>query len=188
MNDSYLYIIIALLPLAAGMVVTQTNPYHALIIRGVLGAMAAMVDAVLGAADVALTEALMGTMLSITLYAIAVRSSLVLRLGVMENQAIDKNQDSDFQQLMNEFRKVFNKYYLRLELVPYSNRETLQQALIEKEIHGTCALIEETEQTHKNYQTTIRVQRIYNIIESALSPEKTSLNYINVLDSEEKHL
>lgn len=34
MNDSYLYVIIALLPLAAGMVVTQTNPYHALIIRG----------------------------------------------------------------------------------------------------------------------------------------------------------
>lgn len=88
MNDTYLYLIIALLPLTAGMLITQTNPYHALVIRGVLGAVAAMVDAVLGAADVALTEALMGTMLSITLYAIAVRSSLVLRLGVIENQSI----------------------------------------------------------------------------------------------------
>jgi putative multicomponent Na+:H+ antiporter subunit B len=188
MNDTYLYLIIALLPLTAGMLITQTNPYHALVIRGVLGAVAAMVDAVLGAADVALTEALMGTMLSITLYAVAVRSSLVLRLGVMENQAIAKNQDGDFQQLINEFRNVFNKYYLRLELVPYNNRETLQRALIEKEIHATCTLIEETDQTHKNYQTTIRVQRIYNIMESALSTEKTSLNYINILDLEEKHL
>jgi uncharacterized MnhB-related membrane protein len=107
MNDTYLYLIIALLPLTAGMLVTQTNPYHALIIRGVLGAVAAMVDAVLGAADVALTEALMGTMLSITLYAIAVRSSLVLRLGVMENQSIEKNQDSNFQQLINDFRSIF---------------------------------------------------------------------------------
>jgi putative multicomponent Na+:H+ antiporter subunit B len=59
MNDSYLYIIVALLPLTAGMLVTQVNPYHALILRGVLGAIAALVDAVLGAADVALTEALM---------------------------------------------------------------------------------------------------------------------------------
>ena len=84
MNDTYLYLIIALLPLTAGMLVTQTNPYHALVIRGVLGAVAAMVYAVLGAADVALTEALMGTMLSITLYAIAVRSSLVMRLGVLK--------------------------------------------------------------------------------------------------------
>lgn len=99
MNHSYLYLIIALLPLTAGMLVTQTNPYHALVIRGVLGAVAAMVDAVLGAADVALTEALMGTMLSITLYAIAVRSSLVLRLGVMENQSIEKIKMAIFNNL-----------------------------------------------------------------------------------------
>jgi putative multicomponent Na+:H+ antiporter subunit B len=178
MNDSYLYIIIALLPLTAGMLVTQVNPYHALVMRGVLGAVAAMVDAVLGAADVALTEALMGTMLSITLYAIAVRSSLVLRLGVIENQS---NQDSNFQELIDDFRSIFNKHYLRLELVPYANHQTLQQALIEKEVHATCAPLTET------YQTAIRVQRIYNIIESEISSPHTSLNYVNILDSEEKH-
>jgi putative multicomponent Na+:H+ antiporter subunit B len=181
MNDSYLYIIIALLPLTAGMLVTQVNPYHALVMRGVLGAVAAMVDAVLGAADVALTEALMGTMLSITLYAIAVRSSLVLRLGVIENQSIDNNQDSNFQELINDFRRIFSKHYMRLELVPYANHQTLQQALIEKKVHATCAPLTET------YQTAIRVQRIYNIIESELSSPHTSLNYVNILDSEEKH-
>jgi putative multicomponent Na+:H+ antiporter subunit B len=183
MNDTYLYLIIALLPLTAGMLVTQTNPYHALIIRGVLGAVAAMVDAVLGAADVALTEALMGTMLSITLYAIAVRSSLVLRLGVMENQSIEKNQDSNFQQLINDFRSIFNKHYLRLELVPYPTQETLQQALVEKEIHATCALLDRVVEAEETYQTVIRVQRIYNIVESELSSPKTTLKYFNVLDS-----
>lgn len=188
MNDSYLYIIIALLPLAAGMVVTQTNPYHALIIRGVLGAMAAMVDAVLGAADVALTEALMGTMLSITLYAIAVRSSLVLRLGVMENQSIEKNQDPNFQEIINDFRNIFNKHYMRLELVPYPTQETLQQALIEKEIHATCVRLEETDQTTESYQTAIRVPRIYNIIESELSSPKTVIRYFDVLESGVQHL
>ena len=84
MDDAYLYIITALLPLSALMVVVQKNPYHALVIRGILGAVAALVYAVLGAADVALTEALVGTMLAITLYAVAVRSSLNMRLGLLQ--------------------------------------------------------------------------------------------------------
>lgn len=84
MTDNYIYIIIALLPLAALMLVLEVNPYHALVIRAILGAVAALVYAVLGAADVALTEALVGTMLAITLYVIAVRSSLVMRLGIVK--------------------------------------------------------------------------------------------------------
>ncbi|WLT40134.1 DUF4040 domain-containing protein [Synechocystis sp. B12] len=63
--------------------VIQGNPYQALVMRGILGAVAALIYTLLGAADVALTEALVGTMLSVTLFAVAVRSSLVLRLGVI---------------------------------------------------------------------------------------------------------
>ena len=54
--------IAVLLPLTAGMLVAQRNPYHALVIRGIVGAVAALVYALFGAADVALTEALVGTM------------------------------------------------------------------------------------------------------------------------------
>ncbi|WP_448563778.1 DUF4040 domain-containing protein [Trichothermofontia sp.] len=86
-TDITLYAIVALLPLSAGMVVVQVNPYHALVIRGILGAIAALVYALLGAADVALTEALVGTMLAITLYAVAVRSSLLMRLGIVQPSA-----------------------------------------------------------------------------------------------------
>lgn len=85
-EDLYVVAIAALLPLTACMVVTQVNPYHALVIRGILGAVAALVYALFGAADVALTEALVGTMLSITLYAIAVRSSMSMRLGVVKGE------------------------------------------------------------------------------------------------------
>ncbi len=81
-EQPYIFAIVALLPLTALMTVSQVNPYHALVIRGILGAVAALVYALFGAADVALTEALVGTMLSITLYAVAVRSSLTLRLGI----------------------------------------------------------------------------------------------------------
>ena len=86
--DNYTYVIVALLPLVSLMLVFQTNPYQALVVRAILGAVAALVYAVLGGADVALTEALVGTMLAITLYVVAVRSSLVVRLGVLKEMKI----------------------------------------------------------------------------------------------------
>lgn len=75
-NDVVTIAIVALMPLTAVLLIMQTNPYRALIVRGVLGALAALIYALFGAADVALTEALVGTLLSMTLYAIAIRSAL----------------------------------------------------------------------------------------------------------------
>lgn len=134
MTDSYVYAIVALLPLAALMLMIQTNPYQALVIRGILGAVAALVYAVLGGADVALTEALVGTMLAITLYAVAVRSSLVLRLGLLEAGLVVK--EAPLRQLLEPLRTVLRSHHLRLELVPYPDLDSLAQALDDKAIHG----------------------------------------------------
>jgi uncharacterized MnhB-related membrane protein len=76
--------IVALLPLSALATVLQTRPFYALVCRGIMGAAAALIYAMLGAPDVALTEALMGTLLTILLYSIAVRSSMIMRIGWME--------------------------------------------------------------------------------------------------------
>lgn len=164
MTDSYLYIIVALMPLSAAMLVFQTNPYHALIIRGVLGAMSALIYAVLGAADVALTEALVGTMLAITLYAVAVRSSMVMRLGILKDYVTDcikaKDQPvpvpvlepdhaektvvssaqpiSPFDTLLSDLRTVFRKHHMRIELHAYADSEALQQALVDRDVHAIC--------------------------------------------------
>lgn len=188
MNDEiYIYILTALLPLSAFMLVLQVNPYHALVVQGILGAVAALVYAVLGAADVALTQALMGTLLAITLYAIAVRSSLVLRLGVLEDGLIETATDSHFEQLMDDFRNIVRKHYMRLELVPYTNRQALHRALMDKEIHATCTRQEAEYDKKQPYQTEIRVQRIYEIMQTELSSPATLLTYVNTPDSEEKH-
>lgn len=48
--------------------------------------------------------------------------------------------------------------------------------------------LEKSEQEQETYQTVIRVQRIYNIMESNLSSPKTTLQYFNVLDSGEQNL
>jgi putative multicomponent Na+:H+ antiporter subunit B len=180
-SDTYIYFIIALLPLSACMLVLQTNPYNALVIRGILGAVAAMVYSILGAADVALTEALMGTMLAITLYAIAVRSSMILRLGVLEEAATEANKNSpELENLVANIRAIFTKRHMRLELVKYTDTQALQHGLKEKEVHAICV---HTLNKKEPLKTITRLQRIYDIMQAELSSE-TTLTYVNTSDLE----
>ena len=144
--------LVALLPLTTGLLVSQTNPYHALVIRGILGAVAALVYALFGAADVALTEALVGTMLSITLYAVAVRSSMSMRVGILEHEAdaiLDQAaQTSHPEQIESEdfpteslcvlLRQLLVKHNLRIEWVIHPTPEVLKTALERKEVHSVC--------------------------------------------------
>ncbi len=178
MIDSYLYIIIALLPLAAMMVVFQTNPYHALVIRGVLGAIAALVYSVLGAPDVALTEALVGTLLAITLYAVAVRSSLVLTIGVLQDEFDSSDRNPNFQSLVDTIQTSLDPYYVRVRLVPYSDARGLNEALVQQEIHSTlcsesspdsvsASMINHTQAS--SYQLVTRLNRIYEIVKPSLT-------------------
>lgn len=198
MNDSYIYIIVALLPLVSVMLTVQSNPYNALVIRGILGAIAALIYTLLGAADVALTEALVGTMLAVTLYVVAVRSSLVMRLGVLNDHCLEFKQkskgDADstqanqrlFAQLISDLQSTAKKYHLQLELIPYPDCQSLHQALMEKEIHATCMQrSHSTEQDFKAsgdnqhpYQTTTRIRRLYDILQTDLASSVTSLAYV----------
>lgn len=195
MNDnSYIYVLVALLPLAAGMLVFQVNPYHALLLRGVLGAIAALVYTILGAGDVGLTEALMGTLLAITLYAVTVRSSLVLRLGVIDNgigddAVSDEKSAGHFKQVIDDIRTVFKKRHMRLEVVPYATAQALQRALMEKEVHAVCSPQNQQEYSGEvpAYNTAIRVRRVYDIMQTELASPGTTLTYVNTPDVEEKH-
>jgi putative multicomponent Na+:H+ antiporter subunit B len=175
--DFYIYVIAALLPFSAGILVLQVNPYHALALRGILGAVAAMLYAILGAADVSLTEALMGTLLAITLYAIAVRSSLVMTLGILEAET---EEDSNFEELMKDFRRICDKRHMRLEVLRYTNTLALQRALMEKEVHATCHPSEYSNGYETPpYHTVTRVKRLYDIMQAEFSSPATSLNYVN---------
>ncbi|NJK30309.1 MAG: DUF4040 domain-containing protein, partial [Acaryochloris sp. SU_5_25] len=175
------------------------------IMRGILGAVAAMLYAVLGAADVALTEALVGTMLAITLYAVAVRSSLVMRLGVLQEEGMELGSNSfvegkskdHVQQLTNALRTLLAKHYMRLELACYPNPKALHQALLAKEVHATCAQPSQriTKESYENkqstslerypYQTQIRVHRLYEILQTELSSLGTTLIDVDAVDAKD---
>jgi putative multicomponent Na+:H+ antiporter subunit B len=105
--------ITALLPLTAILLVAQGNPYQTLVLRGLLGAVSALIYALLGAADVALTEALVGTLLSTTLYAVALRSSMVLRVAVATELPVEPPAELMREQL----RRWIDPLHLRLELL-----------------------------------------------------------------------
>ena len=86
MSDWFEILLVALLPVTALITVLQQRPYYALISRGIMGVVAVMIYAAFGAADVALTEALVGTLLTVVLFAIAVRTSLAVRVGVLKTE------------------------------------------------------------------------------------------------------
>jgi putative multicomponent Na+:H+ antiporter subunit B len=191
MIDKYIYIIIALLPLTSLMLVSQVNPYHALVMRAIVGAIAALIYVILGAADVALTEALVGTMLAVTLYLIAVRSSLVMRLGVLSEIEAGKNiQDIYFDKLIINLQKVITKYHLRLEIVEYPNSPALEQALMAQEVHAICSKSASSDReaylkdNRAAYQTTIRVHRLFEIMQQELTAPETTLTYLPTANQE----
>lgn len=193
-KDLFIYGITLLLPIAAGMVVFQANPYYALILRGILGAIAALTYTVLGAADVALTEALVGTLLAIMLYAVAVRSSLVMRLGILEEDMAEVSGKATPEQranhsltpLLEDLRLVLKKHYMRLELVPCVNWQALQRSLSEKEVHAICARSEYGDgvfgDEKRPYQTVTRIQRLYDFMQEELTSTVSSLSYKAVSD------
>jgi len=140
-----------LLPMTAGILVAQVNPYHALVVRGILGAVAALVYAIFGAADVALTEALVGTMLSITLYAIAVRSSMSMRLGVMSSDGLPPETAA-------AIREALHSHHMRLEWVEYDCAIALKTALERKSVHSIYL---------PSGVLHTRVQRLHEILQPA---------------------
>jgi putative multicomponent Na+:H+ antiporter subunit B len=169
------------LPLAAIAVVVQANPYQALILRGILGAIAALIYAVFGAADVALTEALVGTMLAMTLYAIAVRSSMVMRLGIEQSQV--EESDRLDPQFLADLRRILKQYHLRLELVTYPERAALDQALLDKEIHAICTLRSQSEVPEGEpltpYHIVTRIPRLYTLLQDEFAASTTTIAYVS---------
>ncbi len=124
-------LIVALLPLTALFTVVQTRPFAALISRGIMGVIAVLFYAAMGAPDVALTEALVGTLLTVMLFAIAVRSSLAMRIGVL-----DGHDRPPYDCPVRTFCHV-QRLYLRW--VPFPNEKELVAALKEGRVDAVCA-------------------------------------------------
>ena len=114
--------IAALLPLVGVLMVSQSNPYQTLMLRGVFGSVATLLYVLLGAPDVALTEAMVGTLLSTTLYVIALRSSMTLRLEDRRQQTANSNHDDNsVDPDVGPLSRWLQPLHLRLRLVRHGD-------------------------------------------------------------------
>ncbi|MFP4031050.1 MAG: hydrogenase subunit MbhD domain-containing protein [Desulfococcaceae bacterium] len=127
MNSWLLAGIAALLPISALITVWQRRPAFALLARGMMGGVATLLYAVLGAPDVALTEALMGTFLVVLLYAITVRATLVVRVAVV-SEAVEAGPTS-CDPAVGPLRACCHRHHLEVEFLPMEDPRAAGEAL-----------------------------------------------------------
>ena len=112
MNKDILLIpLILTVPLVGLAMVRQTNPWQALVLRCTLGNLAALIYALLGAVDVAVTEALVGTLLSTILYAVAIRATCTFRL-------LSSTQAPLSAEHQQELKNLIEPLGLQLKIIP----------------------------------------------------------------------
>ena len=135
MTPSYVLPPLMGLPLIGLALIRCNDPWKALVLRSSLGGFAALLFAAEGAVDVALTEALVGTLLSTLLYAVAIKSTSTFRLLHHPDRPLPPE---DEQQLSDLLQRVG----LKLTLVsqdsndsPASNSAKL--SLQRGDIHAT---------------------------------------------------
>ena len=91
-----------ILPVLGVLLIRTNSPIRGLIYRSFLGSIAALIYAVVGAPDVALTEVLVGTLLSAILYIITIRACYTVLIIYPENFEISEALNSQITELFNE--------------------------------------------------------------------------------------
>jgi putative multicomponent Na+:H+ antiporter subunit B len=137
MTPSYVIPPLLSIPLIGLALVRCDDPWKALVLRSSLGGFASLLFATYGAVDVAVTEALVGTLLSTLLYAVAIKSTTTFRLLQHPQASMAPEQE---QQL----RRLLSMVGLRLELIgiaPSSATGDLHAAFIRNDENQPTVLI-----------------------------------------------
>ncbi|WP_026368486.1 hydrogenase subunit MbhD domain-containing protein [Aminiphilus circumscriptus] len=125
----------ALLPLMAFVTLRQERILAAVIARGMLGIAAALLYTLLGAPDVAVTEALMGALLVTLLYVVVFKRSGEFRVGCLELSPLVETlpgRGEEFDGLDVAFLRAFAAWAgYRPRFVRFDSREELLSELRE---------------------------------------------------------
>ena len=101
MTPSYVLPPLVGIPLIGLALVRCSDPWKALVLRSSLGSFAALLFATYGAVDVAVTEALVGTLLSTLLYTVAIKSTTTFRLLQQPEAEMGPEQEQRLRQLLS---------------------------------------------------------------------------------------
>ena len=97
-----------ILPVLGLLLIKTESPIRGLIYRSFLGSIAALIYAAVGAPDVALTEVLVGTLLSAILYIITIRACYTVLIVVPEKFMIS-------DQISQQVSEMFNELHLQVK-------------------------------------------------------------------------
>ena len=97
-----------ILPVLGLLLIRTESPIRGLIYRSFLGSIAALIYACVGAPDVALTEVLVGTLLSAILYIITIRACYTVLIVIPEDFLINDI-------ICNEITDLFNELHLKVK-------------------------------------------------------------------------
>ena len=119
-----------ILPILGLLLIKTQSPIRGLIYRSFLGSIAALVYAIVGAPDVALTEVLVGTLLSTILYIITIRACYSI--------TIIKADDYDLSlDLKLHIEELFQELHLQ---VKYLNGEFVDEDIDYEELMGSSTM------------------------------------------------
>ena len=96
-----------LLPILGVLLIRSSSPINSLIYRSFLGSIAALIFALVGAPDVALTEVMVGTLLSSLLYIVTIRSCYSIVV------IFDKNNPPTREDKLY-FKSIFDELHLSI--------------------------------------------------------------------------
>ena len=122
MNDSFLSTALLLpfellLPVLGILLIQSDSPINSLIYRSFLGSIAALIYALIGAPDVALTEVMVGTLLSSLIYIVTIRSCYSIVIIVNR----DEQPSQDLKKLL---KSSFDELHLRITYQEEEVRQT----------------------------------------------------------------
>ena len=120
---------VLLIPFLALITLGEKHLLHAIIARGMLGVAAAIAYALIGAPDVALTEALMGALLVTLLYVVVFTSTGEFRVGYVELPPLVHTDKEKPQGFMVDLLEAFaGSAGIKARFVLFENGESLKEA------------------------------------------------------------
>ena len=119
-----------ILPILGLLLIKTQSPIRGLIYRSFLGSIAALVYAVVGAPDVALTEVLVGTLLSTILYIITIRACYSITIIKADNYDLSLDLKLHIEELFQE---------LHLQ-VKYLNGKFVDEDINYEELMGSSTM------------------------------------------------
>lgn len=138
MNDQFLNTALILpfellLPVLGVLLIRSESPINSLIYRSFLGSISALIYAIIGAPDVALTEVMVGTLLSSLIYIVTIRSCYSIIILVDQASPLEKATKA-------ALKSVFDELHLRVvyqEEDFASNNNHLSSLLHSKKFSGS---------------------------------------------------